>query len=319
MANLFRRGEVYWIGAREGGQRVRWSLHTADESMAKIALGDYERRRAAGVFGVQLKKTVAERIEDRLAASAAYCKKSTQVSHGIRYRRIGEFFAAGITQRRIDEFVKMRLDSGAAVGTVRNDLIDLNTICCEADNVTVRIPSEVGTEKRIYLTEEEIPRLLARLDEDRREHVTALLLTGCRREELPSIPRSGWTDFKGCVQIPNIKNRRDKPASWRPVPIHPKLLPIVERRLDREYPFAHGHGEHWLNRALGLAAAWERIDLDVTCKLMRSTFCSLLVQKGVPLLVVSKLAGHSSVAVTARYYARFAPGNMAEGVSKLEW
>lgn len=50
---------------------------------------------------------------------------------------------------------------------------------------------------------------------------------------------------------------------------------------------------------------------------LRHTFASRAVQRGVPMEIVSKLLDHSSVAITARVYARFSQEQMDEAVSRI--
>ncbi len=48
MATLFRRGKVWWMNAGVAGQRLRFSLETADERIARHMLKKFEYERATG-------------------------------------------------------------------------------------------------------------------------------------------------------------------------------------------------------------------------------------------------------------------------------
>ena len=48
MATLFRRGQVWWINTGVGGQRLRWSLGTSDERIARHKLKKYQYEQATG-------------------------------------------------------------------------------------------------------------------------------------------------------------------------------------------------------------------------------------------------------------------------------
>ena len=62
-----------------------------------------------------------------------------------------------------------------------------------------------------------------------------------------------------------------------------------------------------------------KADLDVRLKphTFRHTFCSRLVKKGVPLTTVSKLAGHSSIETTARFYVNSSKEDKMQAVNLL--
>lgn len=74
-----------------------------------------------------------------------------------------------------------------------------------------------------------------------------------------------------------------------------------------------------------LRGMWERArhhmglddDKEFVPHLLRHTFCSRLVQRGVPLAVVQQLAGHSSIATTMRY-SHLAPLNLQNAIAALE-
>ena len=49
----------------------------------------------------------------------------------------------------------------------------------------------------------------------------------------------------------------------------------------------------------------------------RATFCTNLCKNGVPIQVASKILGHSSIEVTAKYYTSININEMSEAISKL--
>ncbi len=58
-------------------------------------------------------------------------------------------------------------------------------------------------------------------------------------------------------------------------------------------------------------------DKEFVLHALRHTFCSRLVQKGVPLATVQKLAGHKDFKMTLRY-SHLAPGDSLDAIKKLE-
>lgn len=58
-------------------------------------------------------------------------------------------------------------------------------------------------------------------------------------------------------------------------------------------------------------------DKQFVFHVFRHTFCSRLVQAGVPIEVVQKLAGHETLQMTMRY-AKLAPRNLTSAISVLE-
>ncbi|MGB4334022.1 MAG: tyrosine-type recombinase/integrase, partial [Chromatiaceae bacterium] len=64
------------------------------------------------------------------------------------------------------------------------------------------------------------------------------------------------------------------------------------------------------------ARTLERAALDGGIHCLRHTFCSHLVQAGVPLRTVQVLAGHSSIRVTENY-AHLSPSALRDSIMKL--
>jgi integrase len=70
----------------------------------------------------------------------------------------------------------------------------------------------------------------------------------------------------------------------------------------------------------GFAAACERAGLeDVSPHTIRHTAAVHMVAAGVPMAQVSQYLGHSSIAVTERVYARFAPDHLRAAADVLDF
>ena len=113
---------------------------------------------------------------------------------------------------------------------------------------------------------------------------------------------------RGVLQIPEGKTR------GRPVAIHPMLRPWLEALHAGNGPVI----EPWANvrRDLGRAAARAGVP-RVTPNDLRRTFASWLVQGGTPLLVVSRLLGHSSTRMVDLVYGQLDEATLHEAIGRL--
>ena len=75
------------------------------------------------------------------------------------------------------------------------------------------------------------------------------------------------------------------------------------------------HLRNWWDR-LRLHMEWQPTG-DEVMHALRNTFCSRLVQRGVPILTVKELAGHKTMDITLRY-AHLAPHNLVNAIAALE-
>ncbi|MCW0201837.1 tyrosine-type recombinase/integrase [Rhodanobacter thiooxydans] len=136
--------------------------------------------------------------------------------------------------------------------------------------------------------------------------------TGLRRGEMAKARRSDIRD--GQIIVESVADGRTKSGKWRAVPLNRDALSALARL-----------GEDWLAGCHpDTLGDWFAEDRDA-CGLRgslhwtRHTFCTALVQQGVSLYDVQRLAGHSSIKVTEQY-ARHAPGHGVGAVNSLtQW
>jgi integrase len=186
-------------------------------------------------------------------------------------------------------------------------------------------------EDPIWWTPFEVREFLesARARGDRHLHVWQLALcTGLRRGELIGLR---WQDVRPdglhvCNQRVMVGGALvDQPpktkSSRRVIPMTLELANLVDQmRRERPQrrrisPYVVDLTPQGLRKALRSACTASGVRDKIHG--LRHTCASLAVRRGVPLRVVQQLLGHSTYAVTARYYAHVAPDQMAEAVATL--
>jgi site-specific recombinase XerD len=114
-------------------------------------------------------------------------------------------------------------------------------------------------------------------------------------------------------------------TGMRSIPIHPQLRPQITKRIAelREKGFtdprtpilATRNGTamsgQQLGQTLNRVSARTDIAKQVNPQMLRRTFGSILLNQGLPIEYVSDLLGHSSVAITQKYYAELLPKTTA--------
>lgn len=138
--------------------------------------------------------------------------------------------------------------------------------------------------------------------------------TGVRLGELERIEAR---DIHGDV-LSVWESKGDDPRS---VPLTDRAKEILERlskeksygKLFADYPrrTLHTYWEH-ARQHLGLTN-----DKQFVIHALRHTFCSRLVQSGVDIVSVSKLAGHKTITMTMKY-AHLAPESLRHAINKLQ-
>lgn len=152
------------------------------------------------------------------------------------------------------------------------------------------------------------------------------LRTGLRRGELLALR---WEDVDlagGLLSVERSvwEGQEKAPKSWRPrkVPLSAdarEALRLLPSRFLKGYVFGTGKTRLTTGEIQApLRTASKRADLArVGWHVLRHTFASQLVMKGVSLRVVQEWMGHSTITMTERY-AHLAPGFSSEAVSMLD-
>ena len=178
-----------------------------------------------------------------------------------------------------------------------------------------RVQIAAGSEQIVTaLSEEQVEKLLFYLEDhtkvsQRNKLIAYLLLyTGVRVSELVSIKLSD-IDYLASTLTVRGKGGKIREISLRQDVVHLIRSYVKEERVkskfkDSEYlllsqraPKVHRYAiRDWL------ANISKELGFKLHPHLFRHTFCTRLLKKGVDLTTVSKLAGHSTVNMTAKFY-----------------
>lgn len=338
MATIYRRGTAWVINWSEAGQQHRKSLGKITEAEAQAQLNATEARLSSSASAA-----AGPAFADWAAKYAAwhsheYPDSYFRVEQILRTHLLpafGHLPLMAIKREPVERYKHARLTAGAAPGTVTKELRTLQACLNHAQQWDiiprnpihgVRTPRDTASKPArwysraelalIYATELEIRKSTANTDADlHREYRWAWQLlanTGMRRGEIMHLR---WADIgQDEIRILSESGARTKSGKWRAVPITTganEALSEFRRTTAQVMPPIRPES---LSRAFDRTTTRAGITGSIHC--LRHTYCSHLVQAGVPLRTVQILAGHASYRTTERY-AHLAPGHLQDAVKRL--
>ncbi len=138
--------------------------------------------------------------------------------------------------------------------------------------------------------------------------VQLLLLSGIRGSELVGIKIRDIDFLSHQLKVVG------KGGKYREIPLKPELVEtvkkyIVQRRWNPYYKSEYlllGQrgplGRDAVNQILARITKDAKLPMKLKPHTFRHTFCTRLIERGVPLTTVAKLAGHASIETTSRFY-----------------
>lgn len=178
-----------------------------------------------------------------------------------------------------------------------------------------------------FLSANEQRRLISACEAEFRDLVVAALMTGCRYGELTRLRMRDFDELKGQVFVAPGKTSKSRwvvltpeGAKWFQAKIAGQpgeallLTRGVVRRTTRAETLDEGawgsHDQKPLMDRACETACLERL----TFHELRHTYASALVNKGMPLLQVAALLGHSDTRMVERHYGHLCPRALEEAV-----
>lgn len=316
MAKLYKRGPCYYLDWSEGSERFRRSLGKIDRPAAARIQAAKEAE-LCGLITPSRGVAVGQIIADYMAWYE-FARPTTFRSARSTFKPFLLTFARHAAEGLEPAAVELWELSQTARGSAHKALKLAKAAFRKAIRTgTIRI----NPMDRVQSTEPPISRapdyyrplqLDALYGCERGPLWRFMVNTGLRRAEMAKASRSDVRD--GQIIIESTAEGRTKSGKWRAIPLNAGAVSSLAQLGDDRLVLCH-------RDTLGDWFADDRDTSGLPGSLhwTRHTFCTALVQQGVSLYDVQRLAGHSSIKVTEQY-ARHAPGHGLEAVGKLtEW
>jgi integrase len=316
-----RSSPNYYVQWFEGGHSRRVSTRTPDRSQAEIFLAAFRLEVAAEPTD---DLTVTQALEWYWDSHGKRLFRPRNADLAIRRLRpfLGPVIAGDCNLAKQQAYVDYRRDQGDGDQSIRRDLITLSAALRRAEKHSrlsrappmLTLPPSAHRER--WLSRKEVAALFRELRGPRSRHVLLFarlaLYTGARTGAILDLTwdrvnfDAGLIDYRKPGRAQTKKRRTVSP-----------MTPAIRRAL------AHAHR----HRRCGHVISWggERIDRvakafiaraeaaglqDVSPHVLRHTFASWAVRKGVPIYSVGKALGQT-VASTTERYAKLAPDDIA--------
>ena len=310
---IYRRGNVWWIDYYDQNRmRVQESSYSSNRRVAQDLLSVRESEILRGVF----KRPVKISFGDFSQKYMEYAKtnKRSWLRDEQMLKHLHGYFGtqrdlSGITPVDIEGY-KLKRRAKVSGATVNRELallkrmfnlaitwdffFDLNPVR------KVKFFKEFNTGARIVSPEEE-EKLIRNAAPFMQDLIQFGLNTGLRIGEIFSLRWSSVDMHKGILNI-----LAQKTGKTRVVPLNTEARRVLETwAMGKKNDFVfynHETGKPFVDLKTGFALACRKAAItDVSWHTLRHTFASRLLDRGVDIVTVQQLLGHSTVTVTMRY------------------
>lgn len=310
--------ERYYIDYQVNGQRAREALkgiQSRAEAVKVLNTKVSDALKDQYEFKRKKKVTFREMADLFLEKYSKVNKKSWKTSDWVYLRRLkpyfGSYILSKISPEMIEEYKSERLSTGIKKCSVNREISCMRKIYNVAISwgyatanplKEVRFYSERENIRERVLSEEEEARLLNESSQHLRPILLVAINTGMRKGEIFKL-RWKNVDFEEReIRIPESKSGRE-----RRIPVNSRLYALLyalkSQNGNSDYVFTNpetGNPYCDIKRAFSGACRRSGIE-DLRFHDLRHTFATRLVKRGIDLVIVKELMGHSSIVTTQRY------------------
>ena len=310
---VFKRKNKYWIDFYDSQKnRIQESSHSSSKRDAEDLLsvrksevlrGAFKRpvKITFGEFGIKYMEYAKANKRSWLRDEQMFASLTALLGSGRQLREINAADIEGFKLHRRKEVSGSTVDRELALlKRMFNLAIDWDLYLGSNPVKKVKFFQEINTGFRT-LTEEEEKKFLANATPYIQDIAIFGLNTGLRIGEILSL---AWES----VDLENnlLSVFAHKTNKLRTVPINTESRRVLEYwALGRKNPFVfynHETGGPFVDLKAGFGLACHKGGIEgVTWHTLRHTFASRLVARGVDIVTVQQLLGHSTVTVTMRY------------------
>ena len=321
MGMVFKRGNVWWIKYHVNGKPIRESSRSTKKMVAKRLLDRREGETAQNKTpGIYFDRVTFEDLAEDFLRDYRINGKKTLVKANRSVRHLKRFFEGcsvpQITTPRINKYVEMRLDEGAANATINRELAALKRMLNLGANQTPptvdRLPHipmlKENNVRKGFFEHDEFLALRDALPNYLKGFVTFGYKTGWRLEEIATLT---WDQVDLKRGVARLEAGTTKNDDARTVYLDSELMDIIRRQWSNRkengvklpFVFLNNKGDNRIKRfdkawktACKEAGIGERIFHD-----LRRTAVRNMVRSGITDNVVQKISGHKSRCVFDRY------------------
>jgi integrase len=328
--SIFKRGNVYWYHFLFNGEHIQKSTKQGNPRTARQIEAAHRTALARGEVGITERKpvpTLADYIENRFTpwARATFEQASPKTWTGWYRTQLGNISAyPALVNRKLDTITSEHAADYAAHLQARGWKPSSVNSSLQVLRRALRLAVEWGIapsapkikllrgvhQRERVVTHEDESRYLGAADELMADIAVVLIDTGMRPEENSRLRWEGigWSNGqKGILQVTHGKTA----AARRMIPMSPRVRAVIERRWEA----AHRPAEGWVwaadtqsghvepsttkkqhQRALRLSGVRPFVIYS-----LRHTFLTRLGEAGCDAWTLARIAGHSSIAMSARY------------------
>ena len=333
---IYKRGKVYWYKFMWQGKLIRESTKQGNDKIARQMESAHRTSLAKGEVGIRDPKvlpTLNEFCKVRIEPWARSTFEKTTLKSWLwyrtgiraltRYKPLSDARLDEITGELVSAFASHRLNEGMQVSTANNSLRVLRRILNLAvewgdldSSPKVKILTGERRRERVVTAEEEA-RYLAAAPEPLASIASVLADTGMRPEECFRLQWDNMTWLNGRNGTLLI-TRGKTAAARRVIPMTPRVRAVLESRWNE----AGKPEEGWVWSATTRSGHVEPSSLrkqhakafkamresnpekpvrPFVLYSLRHTFLTRLGQSGCDVWTLARVAGHSSITISARY------------------
>ncbi len=316
MAGVYRRNDIWWVRFRMDGVHVRRSAKTSRKAEAQAFLAKLMEEHAQAARGeVRLRHLLTEAMDRYFEETSlkAGTVETYRYNSRVIARLLGHLHLEEIDRRSLAEYVATRKRTGITDATIRRDLAFVGSVFAAAirwgwvDTSPVTRFNKRGLKesdpRTRFLTREEFGRLHAVASADLQPVLMLAVETGLRKEELLGLKLDSIDLRRRELRLTITKTGRP-----RHVPLSPRALETIRELLERRsrprspYLICKGDGSRVGNPKKAFAGACRRAGIeDFRFHDLRHTYASWWVQDGGDLYRLSRILGHATLEMSARY------------------
>lgn len=314
MATLYKRGPCYYLNWREDGQQFRRSLGSVDRKEAEALRAEKEaelRGLISPTRGISFKAIMDDYLSWYRVARPTTYKRALSALKPLR-AHFDHLAAESIPGKALERWAHSQKATGQAEKALKLTRAAFKRaiaqrIIARSPMDGVSIPQPLTSRAPDYYR----PKQLEAIKDAPRAAVWGFMVnTGVRRSEMAKARRQDVRD--GLLYVESLPTGRTKNAKWREIPLNKgALAALKELGADRLVDCHPDTLSDWFSEDA------KATKLPGSLHWLRHTFCTALVQSGVSLHEVKRLAGHSSITVTERY-AHHTPGFGREAVATMD-